>query len=221
MNKNQLMDQLAQHGYALMRPKRTESGEKLLMDLLRQDDARLLEGFPVVLADLMKEKEMPEWQSKKWRPSFSKKTGHRFFVMMAVSYSLFNLFGLKEYADRVFKLLERWGQRKEAEKLADPSLKSVQLDREVALSVEKLKNNFRNYVVEQTESADVEKKKHALELDLLLSELFTPRQKELLKKRAEGKQMTKTEREYFYRVVSKRLKALANEDLHRMARQLV
>lgn len=32
---------------------------------------------------------------------------------------------------------------------------------------------------------------------------------------------TKTEREYFYRVVRKRLKALANEELHQFVRSLV
>ena len=71
------------------------------------------------------------------------------------------------------------------------------------------------------ESKELEKKEHDFQLELLLSQFFTSRQKELLKKRAQNKPMTKTEKEYFYRVVKKRLKALANEELHQMARSLV
>ena len=62
-DKNQLMDQLAQHGYALLRPKSAESGEKLLVSLLQQNDMRLLEGFPVVLADVMNKYERLEWEN--------------------------------------------------------------------------------------------------------------------------------------------------------------
>ena len=68
---------------------------------------------------------------------------------------------------------------------------------------------------------ELEEQKNALELELLLSVLFTPRQKELLKKSLAGKPMTKTEREYYSRVVKKRLKAVADARLHQMARSLV
>lgn len=221
-DKGQLMNQLAERGYALVQPMPTGAGENLLMNLLRQDDPRLLEGFPVVLADLMKEREALDWEGKKWRPSgLSKKVMRRFLVMLAVSYSLFRLFGMRESEEWVMKILARWGETKEAERLTNPFLESVKLDGGVELSTERLKNTFRNYVVQREGSAEVQKKKHALELELLLSELFTARQKELLKKRLEGKRMTKTEKEYFYRVVGKRLKVLANEELHQMARGLV
>ena len=67
----------------------------------------------------------------------------------------------------------------------------------------------------------LEKKKHDLEFELLLSEVFTPRQKTLLRKKLEAKPLTKTEREYYSRVLKKRLKALANEELHALARRLL
>jgi len=60
-----------------------------------------------------------------------------------------------------------------------------------------------------------------MQLELLLSEIFTSRQKILLRKKAEGKPLSKTEREYFSRVVKKRLKALANDELHRFALNLL
>ena len=64
---------------------------------------------------------------------------------------------------------------------------------DVELSTERVKNNFRNYVVHAPGSVEAQEKKHALELGLLLAELFTPRQKEVLRKRIEGKTLTKTE----------------------------
>ncbi len=228
-DKNQLMDQLAEYGYELMRPKSLEPGEEVLTRLLRQDDPRLLEAFPVVLANLLREKKLLEWERKNWRPSqdFSKKAEQRFLVMLTLSYLLFELFGMVEYSPRVFSLLAKGltakGAGKFLEQFREPFLKSESLktDHHLELSAERLKNNFRNYAVRQEGGEEVQKKRRALELELLLSELFTSRQKELLKKRLEGKAFTKTEREYFYRVVSKRLRAMANEDLHQMARDLV
>jgi hypothetical protein len=134
---------------------------------------------------------------------------------------------MKEYSRRVFKLLTRRMGTKETERLMKPLenhfLKSenLKVDEDVELSMERLKNNFRNYAVYQEENADFQEKRRALELDLLLSELFTARQKELMRKRLEGRPMSKTEKEYYYRVVGKRLKALASEELHQMARDLV
>ena len=60
-----------------------------------------------------------------------------------------------------------------------------------------------------------------MELELLLSQFFTSKQKDLLKKRVRHEELTKTEREYFSRVVNKRLKALANEHLYQFAHSIV
>ena len=89
------------------------------------------------------------------------------------------------------------------------------------VSVDRLKNSFRNYRVHQASPGELQEQKDALGFELLLSELFTVRQKELLSKRLAGKLLTKTEREYYYRVVKKRLKVLADSRLHQMARDLV
>lgn len=226
MDKDTLMDRLARYGYVLMRPNPAEQPEKLLLSLLKQNDVRLLEGVPVVLAHLLQKKEALQWESKAWRPEdeLSKKVEHRWAIMLVLSFFLFELFGLeKKYGLRLLKLLYRCKGGKELLAKMGPSFPKstpVKMD-EVELSIERLKNNFRNYVVHAPESEETQKKKHALELDLLLSEVFTARQKELLKKRMQGKPMTKTEKEYFYRVVKKRLKTLANEELHQMARALL
>ena len=54
-----------------------------------------------------------------------------------------------------------------------------------------------------------------------LGTLFSKRQKEIILKRLKGNPLTKTEREYYSRVVKKKLKALANRDLQKIASTLV
>ena len=226
MDKNTLLENLASYGYPLLKPTPAGEPEEVLGNLLKQSDSRLLEGFPVVFAHALKDKESLTWEKAKWHPAdeLLSKSEMLLAYLMAVSYHLFKLFGLsKEHQDRALKLLSKFKNGNElVKKLEDPftKSKSVKVDN-VELSMERLKNNLRNYVVHAPDSAEAQEKKHALELELLLSELFTPRQKELLKKRLERKPLTKTEQEYFYRVVKKRLRALADEELHQMARSLV
>ncbi len=228
--KDQLMSDLARYGYALSQPLPVaREPEEVLSNLLKQDDPRLLEGFPVVLAHALKEKEALDWERSKPKQSLFEETPKKFqdrlAVLLSLSYLLFRLFGLeKKYENRVLKLLSESEQGKDMlKKLSEPFAHSASVSAGgVTLSVERLKNTFRNYVTQAGESGRaVQEKRRDLELELLLSELFTPRQKELLRKRLEGKPFTKTEREYFYRVVKKRLKALASEELHRLARDLL
>ena len=224
-DKNELLDQLERYGYPLLRPAASVSAAEVLRKLLTQKDSRLLEGFPVVLVNALREAEPFAWENAKWQPSheFSKQAEQRLAGMLVLSYLLSKLFGLEAESARVLKLVARCHRGKDLlSKFSEPFLKSesVKLDG-FQVSTERLKNTFRLYVVHASQSEESQKKQHVLELELLLSELFTPRQKELLKKRMQNKSMTKTEREYFYRVVKKRLKALASDELHQMARRLL
>ncbi|MDD5210446.1 MAG: hypothetical protein PHV36_13730 [Elusimicrobiales bacterium] len=60
-----------------------------------------------------------------------------------------------------------------------------------------------------------------LDLEIAVSRIFTQRQKELFLKKLRRKKMTKTEKEYFSRVIKKKVQALANEDLHNLARKIL
>ncbi len=60
-----------------------------------------------------------------------------------------------------------------------------------------------------------------MELEFLLSQFFSPKQKDVLRKRLNGDELSKTEKEYFYRVVNKRLKALASDNLHEFVKSAV
>ncbi len=58
------------------------------------------------------------------------------------------------------------------------------------------------------------------QLDLHLNTLFAPKQKELILKKLEGEPFTKTEQEYYSRVVKKKLDALADSKVTRIAKSL-
>ncbi len=221
-----LLEQLAAHGYPLMKSVRHSDPETVLESLLRQRESRVVEGFAVVLLSALREKANLRWESPRWTPekALGVLTSQRLARLLALSYVLFRLFGLEQGLQaRVRKLLFKCTN-------AEATLRSVEshfLKSEplamngFELSTERLKNTFRAYYVDAREGVEDKAQTHALELELLLSELFTPRQKELLRKRADGAQMTNTEKTYFYRTVNKRLKALANEEVHELARRLL
>lgn len=60
-----------------------------------------------------------------------------------------------------------------------------------------------------------------MDLDTALARLFTPKQIELIKKKSKGEVLTKTERQYYSSKVKKKVKALNNWDLQRLARMLM
>ncbi|MFH1429823.1 MAG: hypothetical protein ABIH39_08805 [Candidatus Margulisiibacteriota bacterium] len=58
-------------------------------------------------------------------------------------------------------------------------------------------------------------------LDRHLDQIFSSKQKELFMKKINGKELTKTEKEYFSRTVKKKVLAMANQDLHHMSKKLL
>lgn len=225
--KGELLDALAQYGYPLLRPSVPGKPEVLLKQLVEQDDVRLMEGFPVVLANAMETKEQLEWESGDWNPPrgyFSKEAGEKLVCLLALSYLLFKLFGLEAgLQKRAQFLLKRFdSSQKTLGRVEENFMESRPVKANgVVFATDRLKNTFRNYALHPLDERKVEEKKHELELELLLSELFTLTQKNLIKKKLAGSRLSKTEREYFSRVVKKRLKALANVELHQLAVQLL
>ncbi len=59
------------------------------------------------------------------------------------------------------------------------------------------------------------------DLDVFLNRLFSPKQKELVLKKRDGKAFTKTEREYYSRIVRKKLEAIVSEEVSGLARGLI
>lgn len=218
-----LLENLAEYGYPLLMPK-SHLPEEVMTSLLDQDDMRLLEGFPVVFFNALQEKDVLEWElNPRSFESFSPKALARLSYLLAFSLLLFTRYAVEEkHVSRAVRLLEKLPQGTELRRQAleewekSAPVKAAGME----FSYERLKNAFETYVVQSPKREAVEHKKQVYEFELLLSQLFTPKQKVLLKKKQQGQPLTKTEREYFSRVVKKRLKALASDEVHQMAKQL-
>ena len=89
----------------------------------------------------------------------------------------------------------------------------------------RFKQMFKLYFEKMQRKADRSRQKkdssESLSLEYSLSQMFAPKQKEVFKKMLEGLPLTKTEREYYSRTVKKKVTALANAELHRLALQLI
>jgi hypothetical protein len=90
------------------------------------------------------------------------------------------------------------------------------------MSAQRLKITSRNYFRQgQSRLNELLLVKEELGVEYALSQVFSPKQKELFLKKLKGEKLTKTEKEYFSRSVRKKVLALANPELYRLARKLL
>ena len=99
------------------------------------------------------------------------------------------------------------------------------LGKGLSVSTERLRNTLRRYTtdLERFESAREKergKQLRSFQLNLHLSTLFPPKQKELVLKKLNGEPLTKTEQEYYSRIVKKKLEALTNSEIRKIASSL-
>ena len=220
LTKSELLEALAQYGYELNKPTHRYKGEEVLLNLLKEHDTRLLEGFPIAYDNILNSQQHLNLNVA----TLTEKDRTKLLYLVLLTYTLLKLFGenkakLDETESVLLKLSKKWKELlKDVEDKFNHS-DSVRVNR-VALSTDRLKKQFRNYVVHFGAKNENEPKLD-MELELLLSQFFTSKQKDLLKKHAKHEKLSKTEREYFSRVVNKRLKALANERLYQFSHSIV
>jgi len=96
----------------------------------------------------------------------------------------------------------------------------TEIDRK--LSSVRVVNTFKNYFKHaELTIRDYVKMRDEFDLEYALSQVFSKNQKELFMKKLKGEKLTKTERKCFSRSVKKKVLALANSDLHRLATRLI
>ncbi len=192
-----------------------------MAEVVKSDNARYWEGFPVLLVSAVK---MGNFNVKEVEAYLAREADRRkwreLVVMSLVLYRVtkkrFN------FADQLKKTLSS----KEAElfvKLRDRMghAENFNLENKV-FNVERLKTLFDNYTREEALKAKESQAQYdEFSLEFALSQFFSPKQKELFKKKLNGEPFSKTEREYFSRTVKKKVLALTNPDLHRLAQKLL
>ena len=220
LNKN-LLKKLNMMGFPLFETEESQDANATLAEVVTSRELRLLEGFPVVLANSAEKGLFDFNKLKKYLKTPSDRSC--LDALMIMSLALYSVFKLKFlWADKFYRSLS--DERKKKFKNLLTKLKSNK-DFKVGdqdMSPQRLKSTFTNYFNQtQTSLNDLFSLTREFNLEYSLSQVFSPKQKELFLKKLKGEKLTKTEKEYFSRVVKKKVLALANPELHRLSQQIL
>jgi hypothetical protein len=224
MKKEDLIGALADLGYPLISAGKNRITAKKIKEVLNglasSDESRLIEGFPVILANCAHKG--LSLNTRALLSSYAMKSPKRQNLekLLLISSDLLNQEKLQqpEGLDRLAgSLRKKYGNLLSGEMVA--------LGKGVSLSTNRLQNTLRRYAasLENSKSAQEKtmlKQQKSFQLHMHLSTLFSPKQKELVLKKLNGESFTKTEQEYYSRVVRKKLEALANSELRKIATKL-
>lgn len=224
MKREDLVFNLSRLGYSLVSPEVEELGEEqvveLLAELVDSKDLRLVEGFPVVLANCAQRGMNLDFAAllAKHKPRSRKRQDLE--KLLLVSSELLTRQGLEKPVG-LEKVSASLKARYEDLLAAD----LLTLGTKVSLSTERLMNTLRRYATDLETSKsrrerEKDKQRRSFQLSYYLSTLFSPKQKELVLKKLNGEPLNKTEQEYFSRTVKKKLEALANPEVKKVAAAL-
>jgi len=216
-----LLKNLNRLGLQLVEPDEQFDANKTLADVVASADTRLWECFPVLLANAARDHAFDYDATATYLAKKGDKTNLRALLLLSLAmYEHYHLSFL--WANNLKKNLS------DREKDTLKTHKEA-LNRNTSLKVSdrlfdasRLKEMFQEYFRKETDNTRQLQMKHEeLSMEYALSQLFSPKQKELFKKKTEGAPLNKTEREYYSRVVKKKVAALANPELHRLAQRLM
>lgn len=221
MNKKEFLENLKRLGFSLMETTKGVDVAQTLAQVVKSNDARMWEGFPVLLANAAEEYGFDYDQTLKSLTDNRDREHFRGLVLLSLA--LYKHFHLSFFwATRLMKNFssEDVAAVKELGKsVAQGS--SIPIGNTL-IDPSRLKTIFNNYFEKDVKrTADKKIKHEELSLEYALSQLFSPKQKELFKKKLNGDALTKTEKEYYSRVVKKKVAALANPELNRLAQKLM
>jgi hypothetical protein len=221
VNKEELITALGELGYRLFSPEKERLSSKKVLDLLDElsasDDSRLIEAFPVVLANCAHRGIKLDIRGLLSRYSRRSERRTNLEKLTLASADLMAQEGLEKpegFDDNLSPLRAKYGDVLKEEVL--------DLGKHRSVSIERFRNALNRYAIdlERSESGRERNRRRQLQsfqLDLHLSTLFPPKQKELILKKLKGDSLSKTEQEYYSRVVKKKLEGLANSELRKIA----
>jgi len=218
---NNLLKNVSALGYPLFTASEEQDANLTLANVAKSKELRLWEGFPVVLANSA-EKGLFNFDLVN---GYLKKPSDKscFASLVALSLAVYKFFNLKfSWSHDTYELLSS-----KSKKELSSYLKNLKSDANFTfaghkLSAQRLKSVFNNYFSRSEERlSDFLSVKDELGLEYALSQVFSPKQKELFLKKLRREKLTKTESEYFSRVVKKKVLSLANPELHRLAQKLL
>jgi hypothetical protein len=221
VKEQKLLTDMAKLGFPMLEPAEELDVNETLAEVVRSQKLRFWESFPVLLANAADNYQfIPKEVERKLETAAEKKHFRRLVILSGLLFIQYNLSFAwwrgfkKELSNEEKELLKTWRDFLVHNR-------NIKWD-DTELDPERLKNLFELYFENRAEkSKRLELKFEEFSLEFSLSKIFSPKQSELFKRKLEGLPMDKTEQEYFSRVVKKKVIALANPQLHKMARKLL
>ena len=221
MENRELVKRLGKLGFPLFETDEALKPNQTIAEVVKSKNTRLWEGFPIIFANANKE---CLFDLKVTKKLFKNKVDYAAFIeLIFMSFSLYKFFNLKfSWKRDLLNDIELSDKNRSNEFLsAFKNNNEFQLS-EKFLDPKRIKKLFNNYFVfVDKEVIKLDNVNDEMSLEYAFSQIFTPKQKDIFLKRLQGKKLTKTEREYFYRIVKKKAMALANADLQRLAQQVI
>ena len=224
MKREDLIFNLGRLGYTLFRTENRRVKENEVLELLDaladSDDSRLLEGFPVVLANCAQRDLKLNFRTLLSRHKSDSHKQQALEKLLLLSSTLLAQQGLNK--PKNLESLSKSLKAKYGDLLANDV---VDLGNKVSLSTERLRNTLNRYAADLSTSKSTRdraknRQRRSFQLNYYLSTLFAPKQKELVLKKYHGEPLNKTEQEYFSRKVKKKLEAMTNKEVMRVATAL-
>lgn len=219
MKNEVLLKNLSAFGFPLLENEGAEDANAALAGVVKSKNLRLWEGFPVVLANSAERGMFDYNAAKRLLDKTSDKAAFDFLVLMSLV--LYKVLNLKfSWSVKLYKNLPQDSKMK-----FNSFLKKFKAGSDLSLAncnmaTDRLKATFTSYFSRSQHGLnDLFSVKDELGLEYALSQLFSPKQKELFLKKLKGEKLTKTEKEYFSRAVKKKVLALANVELHHLSQK--
>jgi hypothetical protein len=219
--EKKLLADMAKLGFPMLEPVEDLNVTETLAEVVKSQKLRYWEGFPVLLANAADNNRfVAKSVEQRLKTKIEKNNFHQLIILSGL---LFDYYSLsfpwwqnfkKELSNEEKKLLTTWRNALVHNQKFGWS--------DTEFDPTRLKDMFRLYFEGKAEKSHRQEHKfEEFSLEFALSRIFSPKQKELFKKKLEGLPLNKTEQEYFSRVVKKKVIALANPQLHKLARTLL
>ena len=221
MSDDKFLKSLSKLGFPMFEPSEELDVNETLAEVVKSNDTRLWEGFPVLLANAAESYQFESDQVEQRLPTEELKDQyHRLLLLSASVYAYYHLpFSWLSKLKKKFSAEDKNFVNAWRNALAH-NQRTLWTDDE--FDPVRVKGLFELYYEQKVEKDRRRKDRYEeFSLEYALSQVFSPKQKELFKKKLEGDLLTKTEKEYYSRTVKKKVVALANSELHSLSRKLL
>ncbi|MFU8857315.1 MAG: hypothetical protein ACNA8S_09970 [Deferrisomatales bacterium] len=220
MDDRMLLENLAKLGMPFLEVTEGVDVSETIAEVVKSHDKRFWEGFPVLMANASKRTTIAVDEISRKLNEDQKK---EFRKLLMLTLALFSVYHLSYSWSEEFKR----GLSGDEKNLVIFWRNRISRGLQVSLDGEefdagRLRKYFSLYLSESARNGKDKKQRFEdLSLEYAQSQIFSPKQKEIFNKKWEGAVLTKTEQEYYSRTVKKKVVALANSELHALAKRLL